>query len=94
MSGGSSLASANRDPTRFADPSMIDYERPPSGHLAFGHGIHVCLGAPLARAEGRIAITRLLTRYPRMRLATVDAALRWRTSSLIRGLDTLPVQLR
>jgi len=54
----------------------------------------VCLGAPLARAEGAIALTRLLAHYPHMRLATDPDALAWRTSTLIRGLDTLPVQLR
>jgi len=89
-----SLAAANRDPNRFARPELVDYDRDNPGHLAFGHGIHVCLGAPLARAEGAIAITRLLAHYPHMRLATDPANLRWRTSSLIRGLDTLTVQLR
>jgi len=89
-----SLAAANRDPHRFARPELVDYDRDNLGHLAFGHGIHVCLGAPLARAEGTIALTRLLARYPHMSLATDPATLRWRTSSLIRGLDTLPVQLR
>ncbi len=89
-----SLAAANRDPSRFARPELVDYDRDNPGHLAFGHGIHVCLGAPLARAEGTIALTRLLARYPHMSLAADPAALAWRTSSLIRGLDTLPVQLR
>jgi len=89
-----SLAAANRDPSRFARPELVDYDRDNPGHLAFGHGIHVCLGAPLARAEGAIALTRLLAHYPHMSLATDPATLRWRTSSLIRGLDTLPVQLR
>jgi len=89
-----SLAAANRDPHRFARPELVDYDRDNPGHLAFGHGIHVCLGAPLARSEGTIALTRLLARYPHMSLATDPATLRWRTSSLIRGLDTLPVQLR
>jgi len=89
-----SLAAANRDPSRFPRPELVDYDRDNPGHLGFGHGIHVCLGAPLARAEGDIALTSLLTHYPRMSLATDPAALAWRTSSLIRGLDTLPVQLR
>jgi len=89
-----SLAAANRDPSRFARPELVDYDRHNPGHLAFGHGIHVCLGAPLARAEGTIALTRLLAHYPHMSLATDPAALAWRTSSLIRGLDALPVQLR
>ena len=89
-----SLAAANRDPHRFARPELVDYDRDNPGHLAFGHGIHVCLGAPLARAEGTIAITRLLARYPHMSLAADPDALAWRTSTLIRGLDALPVQLR
>jgi len=89
-----SLAAANRDPHRFARPELVDYDRDNPGHLAFGHGIHVCLGAPLARAEGTIALTRLLAHYPHMTLATDPATLAWRTSSLIRGLDALPVQLR
>jgi len=93
-----SLAAANRDPHRYPHPELVDYDRDNPGHLAFGHGIHVCLGAPLARAEGTIAITRLLAHYPHMCLATDPATdpatLAWRTSSLIRGLDTLPVQLR
>ena len=89
-----SLAAANRDPSRFARPELVDYDRDNPGHLAFGHGIHVCLGAPLARAEGTIALTRLLAHYPHMTLATDPATLAWRTSSLIRGLDALPVQLR
>jgi len=89
-----SLAAANSDPNRFARPELVDYDRDNPGHLAFGHGIHVCLGAPLARAEGAIALTRLLAHYPHMRLTTDPAALAWRTSTLIRGLDALPVQLR
>jgi len=89
-----SLAAANGDPHRFARPELVDYDRDNPGHLAFGHGIHVCLGAPLARAEGAIALTRLLAHYPHMRLAADPDALAWRTSTLIRGLDTLPVQLR
>ncbi len=89
-----SLAAANRDPSCFPRPELVDYDRDNPGHLAFGHGIHVCLGAPLARTEGAIALTRLLTHYPHMSLATDPATLRWRTSSLIRGLNTLPVQLR
>ncbi len=87
-----SLTAANSDPHRFPHPDTVDYQRQPGGHLAFGHGIHVCLGAPLARAEATIAITRLLCRYPNMRLATDSDRFQWRTSTLIRGLETLPVQ--
>jgi len=89
-----SLAAANRDPHRFTEPELVDYDRDNPGHLAFGHGIHVCLGAPLARAEGTIAITRLLAQYPHISLAADPTTLGWRTSSLIRGLDALPVHLR
>ncbi len=70
-----SLAAANRDPSRFARPELVDYDRDNPGHRAFGHGIHVCLGAPLARAEGTIAITRLLpTHDPRHRPRGVGMA--------------------
>jgi cytochrome P450 len=68
--------------------------RDASGHLAFGHGIHYCLGAPLARLEGEIAFGSLLSRFPGLALAAPEAALRWRPSSLIHGLETLPVRLR
>ncbi|MEQ7123639.1 cytochrome P450 [Actinopolymorpha sp. B11F2] len=88
-----SLASADHDGSRFADPDRLDVTRPAGGHLAFGHGIHYCLGAPLARLEGEIAFTRLLGRFPGLRLAGAPAELRWRNSSLIRGLERLPVHL-
>ena len=64
-----SLAAANRDPDRYHDPESFDIGRSDSSHLAFGHGIHHCLGAPLARLEARIAFTALLARFPAMRLA-------------------------
>jgi cytochrome P450 len=86
-----SLTSANRDPEKFADPDTLDVTRPSGGHVAFGHGIHYCLGAPLARLEGEIAIGRLLARYPELRLAAEPRELRWRVSTIIRGLETLPV---
>ncbi|WP_405165523.1 cytochrome P450 [Nocardia sp. NBC_01499] len=84
------LASANRDERHFADPTALDPDRA-SSHLAFGHGIHFCLGAGLARLEARIALTRLVARFPRLRLAVEDDDLRWRESILIRGLLDLPV---
>lgn len=89
-----SLGSANRDPDRFAAPHALDITRRAGGHLAFGHGIHHCLGAPLARMEGAIAIGDLLDRFPQLRLAAEPAELRWRNSTLIRGLTELPVVLR
>jgi cytochrome P450 len=87
-----SLLAANRDAERFEEPGRLDIERKAAGHLAFGHGIHHCLGAPLARLEAQIAIGRLVTRFGGLRLATDPAKLTWRASTLIRGLDTLPVR--
>ena len=86
-------SSANRDPDRFPDPDRLDLGRDASGHVAFGHGIHYCVGAPLARLEGEIAFGALLARFPGLSLAVDPAALRWRPSSLIHGLETLPVRL-
>jgi cytochrome P450 len=87
-------SSANRDPDRFGDPDRLDIERDAGGHVAFGHGIHYCLGAPLARLEGEIAFGGLLARFPNLSLAADASSLRWRPSSLIHGLETLPVRLR
>jgi cytochrome P450 len=88
-----SLGSANRDPDRYADPDRLDIERDTSGHMAFGHGIHYCLGAPLARLEAEIAFNRLLDTYDRIELAVPMAELRWRPGMLIRGLERFPVRL-
>ncbi|MFG3053059.1 cytochrome P450 [Kitasatospora sp. NPDC048239] len=82
---------ANRDPARFPDPDRLDLDRDARGQLAFGHGIHRCLGAPLARAEGEIALRRIAARFPRLRLAVPGAELRWRHTRLMRGLESLPV---
>jgi cytochrome P450 len=89
-----SLSSANRDDARFPNADHLDVTRAAGGHLAFGHGIHFCLGAPLARLEGQIAIGRLLDRFPDLALATAPATLRWRNTTLLRGLESLPVRLR
>ena len=86
------LADADRDPTRFPDPERFDIRRDTRGHLAFGHGIHYCLGAPLARLEARIAIRSLLERCPELALDGHPAALTWRTGMLIRGPERLPVR--
>jgi len=87
-------SSANRDPGRFGDPDRLDVARDAGGHVAFGHGIHYCLGAPLARLEGEIAFGALLARFPHLSLAADASSLRWRPSSLIHGLEALPVRLR
>ncbi|MFD8913684.1 cytochrome P450 [Streptomyces sp. NPDC059575] len=86
------LADANHDPARFPDPDAFDIRRPAGGHVAFGHGIHYCLGAPLARLEARIALTSLLTRFPHLALDAHPAALAWREGMLIRGPRSLPVR--
>lgn len=86
-----SLASANRDSERFPEPDRLALDRAANGHLALGHGIHYCLGAPLARLETEIALDALLTRFPRLALATPEAALHRRPSIRARGLLTLPV---
>jgi cytochrome P450 len=87
-------SSANHDPSRFPDADGLDLGRDASGHLAFGHGIHYCLGAPLARLEGEVAFGALLARFPALSLAVPVSSLRWRPSSLIHGLESLPVRLR
>jgi cytochrome P450 len=87
------LSGANRDPARFGDPDRLDLGRDNSGHLAFGHGIHYCLGAPLARLEAEIAVSRLLARFGSISLAVPADSLRWRPSTLIHGLESLPVRL-
>ncbi|MEU0006204.1 cytochrome P450 [Streptomyces sp. NPDC006314] len=84
-----SLSAANRDPARFPGPDLLDLSRDAAGHLALGHGVHYCLGAPLARAETEIALGALLERFPE--LALTGAQSRWRPSLRARGLVALPV---
>lgn len=85
------LTSANRDDAQFDQPDTLDVGRTDNRHLAFGLGIHYCLGAPLARLEGRIALSLLFTQFPGLRLAVPPAQLRWRSGVLFRGLQALPV---
>lgn len=87
------ISSANRDPARFPDPDRLDLGRDTSGHVAFGHGIHHCLGAPLARMEAEVALGALVARFPGLSLAIPPEALRWRPVSLMNGLESLPVCL-
>ncbi|MFF3319191.1 cytochrome P450 [Streptomyces sp. NPDC003035] len=86
------LAAADRDPARFDEPDTLDLSRRDNQHLGYGHGIHYCIGAPLARLEGQIALATLLTRLPELRLAADPADLRWRGGLIMRGLRTLPVR--
>lgn len=85
------LGSANRDPEHFAQPEQFDVQRGSQRHLAFGHGVHYCLGAPLARLEGEIALNTLLRRLPNLRLAVPESELVWGTVPIFRGLMALPV---
>ena len=88
-----SLLGANRDAERFPGPDSLDVTRAAGGHLAFGHGIHYCVGAPLARLEIEIAIGELVRRFPGLRLDAAPDELRYRLSSLVHGLESLPVRL-
>jgi cytochrome P450 len=87
------ILSANHDAHRFAEPDRLDVARESNPHLAFGHGIHHCLGAPLARLEGEVAFGRLLSRFGSITLAGDPARLAYRNSSLMRGLQALLVLL-
>ncbi|SEG68522.1 Cytochrome P450 [Actinacidiphila yanglinensis] len=86
------LGAANHD-GRFPDPDAFDIERKTGGHLSFGHGIHFCVGAALARMEAQVALGRLLERFPDMALAAPADELRWRPSVIMHGLAALPVRL-
>jgi cytochrome P450 len=86
-----SIPIANRDPDRFTDPNTFDITRVTSGHLAFGHGVHQCLGQQLARIELRIGFSALLSRFPGLRLAVAPEEVPLRTGRGIYGVDALPV---
>jgi cytochrome P450 PksS len=87
------IAAANWDDRVFANPERLDITRRPNKHVAFGAGIHFCLGAPLARLEARIAFRVLLERFPHLRLAVRPEQVQWRSSVALRGLKSLPVRL-
>jgi cytochrome P450 len=87
------IASANRDERTFVEPDQINLARAPNPHLAFGDGIHYCLGHQLARMEAEIAFTRLFTQFPNMALAVPVDRLMWRKTTTVRGLSALPVML-
>jgi cytochrome P450 len=84
------LGAANRDPEAFAHPDVLDLGREPNEHVAFGQGIHFCLGAQLARLEGQVALRELVRRFPTLRLATDQP--RWRRLTFLRGVGSLPVR--
>lgn len=85
------LASANRDEQIFDNPDKLDITRPKNRHLAFGQGVHYCVGAPLARLESSIAINLLIQRLPNLQLAVPADKIKWRATQIVRGLDSLPV---
>jgi cytochrome P450 len=89
-----SLGAANRDPRRFPDAADLQIERDVQGHVAFGHGLHHCLGAQLARIEGDVAVRFLLARFPDLAAAVPFEELVYRQSTLVRGVKSFPVTLR
>jgi hypothetical protein len=86
------MAAGNRDPERFAEPDVLDFDRPDNRHLAFGWAAHFCFGAPLARIEGHIAFETLLARFPHLEMT--GEPLVWRENLGLRGLKSLPITYR
>ena len=87
-----SLIGANRDPEVFENPDAFDIRRNPNRHMAFGYGLHYCLGAPLARMEGAIAINTLLRRLPNLELVVDPRDIEWNETLLLRSMKALPVR--
>lgn len=85
------IGAANRDDSAFKDPDVFDISRAPNAHLTFGGGLHFCLGAPLARLELKLALARMIRRYPAM--ALTDQPLEWTSTLVMRGLKALPLRL-
>jgi pimeloyl-[acyl-carrier protein] synthase len=87
------LAAANRDPAQFPNPDRFDITRDPNDHLAFGEGIHFCIGSPLARLEAQIGFSSMLERFPQLRLRDPGAKLHYKGSYFLRGLAALPMAI-
>jgi cytochrome P450 len=87
------LGSANHDENQFSNPEVLDLKRESNRHVAFGQGVHFCVGAPLARLEGQIALLTLFRRFPTLQLEQPAKTLRWRRSLIVRGLEILPVKI-
>ena len=86
-----SLVAANRDPERFSDPDRLDITRSPNDHMAFGFGVHYCLGAPLAVVEGQVAIGTMVERFPAMSMP--DQQIEWRQERVAHGIKELHIDL-
>ena len=85
------VAAANMDPKATEDPEKLDLQRHPNRHLAFGTGIHFCLGYQLARVEGKCALEALFARWPKLELAVQPAEIRWRKRPGLRAIEKLPM---
>jgi cytochrome P450 PksS len=88
------LAAANMDPAANAAPEKLELQRRPNHHIAFGTGIHFCLGYQLARLEGKCALQALYTRWPTLALAVKPEQIRWRSRPGLRAIVSLPVTAR